>query len=124
MESKELSKEENLFLRNLRSNLSSEDAKEITEAYKEIKSFDEKNVYLDRLIQANQQAFKEAIILGEAAKALFLEVADEEGWFDEWGQKRDIEKAREIARGLKRDNIPLSVIVKNTKLSIQEVEAL
>jgi len=89
LESKELSKEENLFLRNLRSNLSSEDAKEVTEAYKEIKPFEEKNVYLDRLIQANQQAFMEAIMLGEAAKALFLEAAGEEGWLDERDKQRD-----------------------------------
>ena len=94
--------------------------KEVTEAYKEIKPYDEKNVYLDRLIQANKQAFKEAMIVSEAVRTLFLETADEEGWLDE----RDKLKAREIARGFKQDNIPLGVIVKNTGLSLQEVEAL
>jgi len=120
LESKELSKEENLFLRNLRSNLSSEDAKEVTEAYKEIKPFEEKNVYLDRLIQANQQAFREAIILGEAAKALFLETADEEGWFVERDKQRNIEIAREMLL----DGEPIEKVSKWMKLPLETVKSL
>ena len=33
-------------------------------------------------------------------------------------------KAVEIARGLKQDDIPYSIIVKNTGLTLREVEAL
>ena len=33
-------------------------------------------------------------------------------------------KAREIAKGLKLDNVPFNIIVKNTNLTLQEVEAL
>ena len=58
LESKLLPSDENLFLRNLRSNLSVEDAAKTTEAYKELKLFEKKNVYLDRLMQANQDAFE------------------------------------------------------------------
>ena len=38
-------------MRNLRSNLGPNEVKEVAEAYKRIKVFDEKNVYLDRLVQ-------------------------------------------------------------------------
>ena len=34
------------------------------------------------------------------------------------------QEAREIAKGLKLDNVPFSIIVKNTNLTLQEVEAL
>ena len=53
-----------------------------------------------------------------------MALAEDMGLLDEWRQKRDLEKAREIARGLKQDNVPFSVIVKNTGLPLQEVEAL
>jgi hypothetical protein len=52
LESKELS-HENLFLRNLRSNLSVADVTETLKAYDELKAIEKKDVYLDRLFQAN-----------------------------------------------------------------------
>ena len=39
-------------------------------------------------------------------------------------QKRDFEKAKEIARGLKRKNYPLGDISETTGIPLQEVEAL
>jgi len=59
-----------------------------------------------------------------AFKEVFLETAEEDGWLDEWGQRRDVEKAKEIARALKLNNVPAKVIVSSTKLTLQEVEAL
>ena len=39
-----------------------------------------KNVYLDRLIQANRAAFKEAMnMMSDVAKELFFEVAERDG---------------------------------------------
>ena len=55
LESKNLSKEENLFLRTLRSNLSGADMQKTLETYKERKPLDNKNLFLDRLIKANPQ---------------------------------------------------------------------
>ena len=59
-----------------------------------------------------------------AMKELFLETAKEDGWLEE----HDMETARirdiEIARGLKADNVPVKVIIKHTRLTLQEVEAL
>ena len=57
-------------------------------------------------------------------KERFLEMAEEDGWLEDRGKKRDIKRNIEIARGLKLDNIPISIIVKNTGHSLQEVETL
>ena len=60
LESKRLSKNDNLFLRNLRSNLSTDDMLGVLESYPE--PLDGKNVYLDRLIRANLATFKHSCI--------------------------------------------------------------
>jgi hypothetical protein len=64
--------------------------------------------------------FKEVAEMWEDLKELFLRDAEEEGWL----KKRDELRTQEIARGLKQDNIPIHVIVKNTGLAFQEVESL
>jgi len=62
LENKLLSPDENLFLRGLRSNLTADEVTKMAEAYKKLKSYEAKNVYLDRLIQANREAFKEMLV--------------------------------------------------------------
>ena len=119
LESKRLSKE-NLFLRNLRSNLTAEDAVNVVKAYGKLKDVEKKNAYIDGLIKANLGTFREAMKVSESVKELFLEAAEENGWFE----SREAKKAKEIARGFKLDGVPISVIVKNTGLTLQEVEAL
>ena len=122
LESKKLSAETNLFLKNLRSNLSKEEARRTVDAYKALKEFESKSAYIDRLINANKAVFKEVMEMSDAVlqEMLVKAVAEERGWLE----ARDREKAREVARGLKADNVPLHIIVKNTRLSIHEVEAL
>jgi len=56
-------------------------------------------------------------------KKRFLEV-EQKGWFDELKQREVNRELREVFRGLKQDNVPFSVIVKNTGISLQEIEAL
>ena len=83
IESKKLPRTENLFLRNLRSSLDADDVKETAKAYRELRAFDSRNVYLDKLIQANYKSFMEAMEMGEAAKKLFFEAGEKYGWFAE-----------------------------------------
>ena len=73
LESKRLSSDNNLFLRNLRSNLSVEDMLKTLLSFKERKPLDEKNVYLDRLIKANRDVFKEAMNMSGTIKKVILE---------------------------------------------------
>ena len=130
LESKKLSTEKNLFLKNLRSNLDKADAQRTVDAYKTIKKFDSKNAYIHRLAKANSVVFKELIKVSDAAirDVIIMALAEESGLLDELVDKhyreRFREKAMKIAEGFKQDNVPFSVIAKNTGLTLQEVEAL
>ena len=59
--------------------------------------FEKKNVYMDRLIQANQEVFKEAMNMSNAMKELFFELGERDGWFTARDNTRDFEKAKAIA---------------------------
>ena len=120
LESKLLPPEENLFLRNLRSNLSTEDVTKTAEAYKRLKPFEKKNVYLDRLIQANREAFKEAMTVSSVVKELFFEVAEQDGWFAD----REFEKAKAIAKKMLLRGRPVEEVVEDTGLPYETVISL
>ena len=125
LENKLLSPDENLFLRNLRSNLSVEDAAKTTEAYKDLKLFEKKNVYLDRLMQANQDAFEEAMsMMSDVAKELFFKVAERDGWLTARDSFRDIENAKTIARKMLIIGRPIEEVAEVTELPYETVTAL
>ena len=115
-------KDDNIILRNLHDKLTPAEVFETINTFEKLRPGD-KNVYVERIISANWNAYKEASKMYPSLKERFLE-AEQEGWFDELKQKEINRKLLEIARGFKQDNIPLSVIVKNTGLTLQEVEAL
>ncbi|MCL1884375.1 MAG: hypothetical protein FWF81_11590 [Defluviitaleaceae bacterium] len=98
LESKNLSEKENLFLRNLRSNLSGADMQKTLELYKKHEPLNDKNVYLDRIIRANLAAFKEATKMSETVREIFLETAEENGWLNDRYNDREIERAKKIAK--------------------------
>jgi len=127
LENKNLSKE-NLFLRNLRSNLTAEDAAAVAQAYAKLKVVETKNAYLNGIIQANPGAFKEAMLMSAEAREIIMTTAEEIGWLQKYKTDAATQAAKakelEIARSLKLDNVPFSVIVKNTTLTLKEVEAL
>ena len=127
LETKKLSKN-NIFLRNLRSNLTQAELQETLQALEKAGVTDKRDAYLECLVRANWNTFREVIRMMPEFKEIFLETAEEDGWLEERDRKiaRETarETAREIARGLKQDNIPLNVIVKNTGLTLQEVEAI
>ena len=97
----------------------------MAEAYKRLKPFERKNVYLDRLIQANRDAFKEAMsMMSDVARDLFFEVAERDGWLDDILENRDIEKAKKIARKMLLKSKPIEEIVEFTELPFETVAAL
>jgi hypothetical protein len=128
LESKLLPPGENLFLRNLRSNLSVEDVKETAEAYKELKPYEKKNVYLDRLIQANREMFMEAINMSDAVKELFFEVAERDGWLQrerlEGKQEGKFETSKTIAKKMLLMGEPIEKVVEATELPYETVNSL
>ena len=58
--------------------------------------------------------------MSEEAKELIMGHAENLGWLEELKKN----EAREIARGFKKDNVPIQVIERNTGLTAQEIEAL
>ena len=98
LESKKLSAEKNLFLKNLRSNLDKAEAQRTMDAYKTIKEYDSKNAYIHRLVGANPTAFKELMKLSDAEmrKIIIRALAEAEGWFDDIYRQRDLERAKKM----------------------------
>ena len=115
-------KDDNIVLRNLHDNLTPAEVFETINAFEKLRQ-GEKNVYVERIILANWNAYKEASKMYPTLKERFLEI-EQEGWFDELKQKEVNQERLEIAKGLKLKNVPLSIIVDTTKIPLQEVEAL
>jgi len=119
LESKKLSAKANLFLRNLRSGLNTDEAKKTTDAYTELKPFEARNVYLNRLIQANHKVFEE--VLGmyateEEARETIVNALKKHGMLAEYD--------REIAKKLLSLDVGIEKIIEATGLSRDVVVAL
>ncbi|MCL1884004.1 MAG: hypothetical protein FWF81_09675 [Defluviitaleaceae bacterium] len=121
LESKNLSEEENLFLRNLRSNLSGADMQKTLELYKERRPLNEKNVFLHRLVKANPNAFMEAInMFHDDIKDIFLEGAERYGWL----ANRETEKLKAVAKKLLLMGVSVEKIAEATELPLDTVHGL
>jgi len=110
-------KDDNVILRNLHDNLTPAEIVETINAFEKLRP-GEKNVYVERIILANLSAYKEALEMYPTLKEAFFEL-EREGWFDDLKQKavsREINRElREVARGLKLNNVPLNIIADTTK---------
>jgi len=125
LESKRLSETENLFLRNLRSNLSSHDMFKTLQSYKERMSLNDKNVFVNRLAKANPKAYKEAIdMFSEDLRELFLEGAEEYGWLDKRDSKREIERLKRVAQKMLMFGDSIEKVVEATELPVDTVLGL
>jgi hypothetical protein len=123
LESKKLPQAENIFLRNLRSGLSAKDMHATLQSFGKQKPPDDKNAYLDRLINANLEAFKETMNMG-IVKDTFLEVATENGWLDDRLDTRADARAVEIAKKFLLLGDSVDKVSEGTGLPIEVVEEL
>ena len=88
LESKRLDEDENLFLHNLRSNLSADDVQKTLRTYEKRKPLDSKSPFWDRIVKANYNSFMEAMsMFSDDLKELFLEGAEVNGWFTDRDEK-------------------------------------
>jgi len=121
LESKKMPEGENLFLRNLRSELTGEDIFKTLQVLKNRKLLDERDVYLDRVIKANPSAYKEATnMFSEETRDIIMSSAEERGWLE----KTKIENAKEIAKNFLLLGISVENVAKATKLPIDVVTEL
>jgi len=122
LESKKLSENENLFLRNLRSNLNKNDMYKTMKTYKERKPINNKNVFLDRVVKANPNAFKEALTMfTENTREIIMEAIEESGWLNNRDSMMEIEKAKKIARKMLTRGDSPSEVAEVTDLQMDTV---
>ena len=98
IESMKLSEDENPFIKFLRSGYKAVEMVEMLAKCNKLVGLDMRNVYFDRLINANKEAYKEAIMMSEELKEIWNEIADETGWFAEREQEAVALATRETAR--------------------------
>ena len=124
LEGKKLSENENIFLRNLRSNLSQEETKNTIEAYRRLGYNERKNVFIDRVFQANRVNCQEVMMVSEIAKEVILTTEAGQQWLKERDIENAIENAKEFARRLLRRGRPIEEIVEDSGLSYEIVMSL
>lgn len=123
LESKLLSSNDNIFLRNLRSRLSANDMLNTLQTYQKYNLLDNKNVYLDRLVRANLAVFEEALAMTETVNEIFLEIAEKNGWLDKWLDDKFIDR-KEIAKRLLQLGDSIEKVADATELPIETVASL
>ena len=119
LETKKLS-DDNLFLKNLRSNLTNVEMKKMLQALEEAGVVDKRDVYLACIIDSNLEVFREVMNMVPELKERFLEMAEEDGWLDE----RDIEKAKAMAKKLLRFGDSVEKVAEVTELPLDTVRTL
>jgi len=88
IESKKLEAGESVFLRNLRSNLTQQDMKEVFKAYRKYGSLERISAYINRILDANKSVFKEVSVMNDELTV--------EGIIQDFIKKHDLEnKVRE-----------------------------
>ena len=124
IEAKKLPRAENPFITMLHSSMDAKEANEAIVALREADALDSKNPLFDRIVRANRKAFEEAKAMSAEAKEILMGTTERLGWLEELKKNEAKEITREIARGFKKDNVPIQVIEKNTGLTAKEIEAL
>jgi hypothetical protein len=88
------------------------------ETYKERKPLDDKNVFLDRLIKANPNAFMEAMnMFTDGVKDIFLEGAERYGWLD----NHEMGKVKKIAQKMLMRGQSIEEVSETTELPTDTV---
>jgi hypothetical protein len=124
IESKKLSRDENLWLKSLRDDLKIDDARTILqERQKKESSLD---AYMDILLRGNPETFLE--VQNMARKPTFEEVFTKAGIIPEWlerGRKQGREEGKEIiARNLMRRGMSVEEIAQVAELPVEKIRAL
>ena len=124
IESKKLPEDENLFIKGLRRGNKTEEISKIINKYDNLLGLDTRNAYIDRLIRANEDAFREVTVVSEELQRILYEIAVERGWLAEREQAVIAATARETARQLLSYGDPVEKIAAVTRLSVEEVMEL
>lgn len=120
LEQKKLSSDDSLFLKNLNSETTLEEAKSILETLVEQGDLNKKGKYLETAMLANKEIYEEVLAMSEALREFITEVAQKQGWFE---QNAETAK-REIAIELLGEGMAVERIAKVTKLPLETVNKI
>jgi len=121
LEHKKLSSDDNLFLKNLGSNVTFENLVATIAAFTKQQGYSSENIYLQRLIEANRTVIEEVENMSEAVvKEILLGVAEKNGWLSEIA----LNKNMELAKKLLLDKVPVEKISEYTGLSVSVIKQL
>ncbi|MCL1996465.1 MAG: 3-isopropylmalate dehydrogenase [Defluviitaleaceae bacterium] len=121
IESKRLTAEENVFLKNLRSSLTKMDMQEVFEAFSQYGSLGKENPYLDRVLDANQSIFEEVISMTSVAvRNIILKQFEKDGTLDSIRE----DKAKETALKMLRKGYAPAEVADNVEMPIEWVQSL
>jgi len=122
VEQKKLSSNENLFVKNLSSVVSKDDIKDIIKLHKK-GMFGDKSTYLDTVIRANFETFKEAIKMNMSEEfiEMFTEAALEYGWMDEILEQEASQAKYSVAKKLLAKGMSPEEVSELTELSLEQI---
>ena len=121
IESKKLTADENVFLKNLRSSLTKMDMQEVFDAYRKYGLLEKVNIYLDRVLDANQSILKEVLAMSSAAvRQIIFEHFEKDGTLDRIRE----DKAKETALEMLKDGFPPDKVARYVQMPIEWVQGL
>jgi len=90
--------------------------------YKERKPLNDKNVFLDRLVNANPNAFKEALTMfTENTREIIMEAIEEHGWLNNRVSQRITQERMKMAKKMLARGDSPEEVSDVTELSIEDV---
>ena len=125
IESKKLTAEENVFLKNLRSSLTQKDMQEVFEAYRKYDSLEKVNTYLNRILDANQSVLKEVLAMSSAAvRQIIFEHFEKDGTMDKILERGQEKKASDAAIKMLRKGYTPDEVADNLDMPLEWVQSL
>ena len=121
IESKRLSADENVFLKNLRSSLTKMDMQEVFEAYRKYGLLEKVNIYLDRVLDANLPILEEVLAMSSAAvRDVIYRHIERDGTADKIRE----DSKRETALEMLRDGFAPDKVAHYVKMPLEWVQSL
>ena len=125
IENKKLTAEENVFLKNLRSNLTQKDLEEVFDAFKKYGELEKVNTYLNRVLDANLSILEEVLAMSSAAvRDVICKHLEKDGTLDRIRGEGQEEKARNIALEMLRDGFTSDKIARYVQMPLEWVQTL
>ena len=125
IESKKLSAAENVFLKNLRSNLTRKDMEDVFEAYRKYDSLEKVKIYLNRIFDANKSVMEEVLTVFSAeVEDIIYRHIEKNGTVDRIARENQEKAKRETALKMLQDGISPDKIAHYVQMPIEWVKAL